>query len=256
VHRSDADADRRDWQGLIGRGSSSSTASVLRQRQQHRLQQLSAATDSEDDDASSSSEQDASTSLPELDAQRLRQRHLKATWSLLAEEHFRKTRAAAAAEAAAESAASVPSPATADADADSPEEADEAEESVADAAPGGGSSSVVGRRVREQLASLFAPADSDSWGTTQQSPADIARRIADSNRAAAGGGGDNEGESVRQRVLQLLVVLRVSLWPWPRPASHLAPCVGVLSLPPTNKHTPHAALATPPPTNRQGRQWR
>jgi hypothetical protein len=32
-------------------------------------------------------------------------------------------------------------------------------------------------------------ASSDRWGTTQQSPAEIAQQIADSNRAAAGGGG-------------------------------------------------------------------
>lgn len=37
-------------------------------------------------------------------------------------------------------------------------------------------------------------ASADKWGTTQQSPAEIAQQIADSNRAAGGGGGGGDGE--------------------------------------------------------------
>lgn len=40
-----------------------------------------------------------------------------------------------------------------------------------------------------QLEHLLASGDSDSYGTTRQTPAEIAQLIADSNRRAAGGGG-------------------------------------------------------------------
>jgi hypothetical protein len=50
--------------------------------------------------------------------------------------------------------------------------------------------------LHQKLDSIRAmiKANADRWGTTQQSPAEIAQQIADSNRAAEGGGGDSDGE--------------------------------------------------------------
>jgi hypothetical protein len=50
--------------------------------------------------------------------------------------------------------------------------------------------------VHEQLESIRAMirANADRWGTTQQSPAEIAQQIADSNKAAGGGGGSGDGD--------------------------------------------------------------
>lgn len=55
------------------------------------------------------------------------------------------------------------------------------------------SATPVGQQVKEQLAALLALVDRDSWGTTQQSPAEIAQQIADSNRRAGRGGGGGGG---------------------------------------------------------------
>jgi hypothetical protein len=50
--------------------------------------------------------------------------------------------------------------------------------------------------LNQKLDSIRAmiKANADRWGTTQQSPAEIAQQIADSNRAAGGAGGDGDGE--------------------------------------------------------------
>lgn len=52
-----------------------------------------------------------------------------------------------------------------------------------------------GARALQHLQGLSAviKARADQWGTTQQSPAEIAQQIADSNRAAGGGGGGGDG---------------------------------------------------------------
>jgi hypothetical protein len=56
----------------------------------------------------------------------------------------------------------------------------------------------MGQTMRDQLTQLLSRVDGgDSWGTTRQSPAEIAQHIADSNRVASGGGrggGDDGGE--------------------------------------------------------------
>lgn len=53
--------------------------------------------------------------------------------------------------------------------------------------------SPVGQQVKEQLAALLSAVDKDSWGTTRQSPAEIAQHIADSNRRAGVGSGGGDG---------------------------------------------------------------
>jgi hypothetical protein len=52
----------------------------------------------------------------------------------------------------------------------------------------------VGQQAMLQFEQLLSAADRDSYGTTQQSPAEIAQQIADSNRRAAGGGDGSDGE--------------------------------------------------------------
>eukprot|EP00878_Enallax_costatus_P029237 GHUV01031683.1.p1 GENE.GHUV01031683.1~~GHUV01031683.1.p1 ORF type:complete len:365 (+),score=172.27 GHUV01031683.1:103-1095(+) len=54
--------------------------------------------------------------------------------------------------------------------------------------------SPIGQQVKEQLTALMSAVDQDSWGTTQQSPAEIAQHIADSNRQTGGGSGGGDGD--------------------------------------------------------------
>lgn len=70
------------------------------------------------------------------------------------------------------------------------------EQDAAAAVEGAGSSAESASDLHQKLDSIRAmlKANSDRWGTTQQSPAEIAQQIADSNKAAGGGGGDGDGD--------------------------------------------------------------
>lgn len=136
----------------------------------------SEAADSDEDEGSSSSSSEEwsaesgepSTSVPNTDMQRLRQElHLK-TRRFARKLHSQQLQDSSSTEA---------------------EQAATTTGSAADlpARPGD---------VQQHLESIRAliRASADKWGTTQQSPAEIAQQIADSNRAAGGGGGGGDGE--------------------------------------------------------------
>lgn len=150
--------DEFDLQGIMG--SSSSAADAFEDLQ-------------DDFDRDSSSQHwapDPTTSVPDTDMQRLRQElHLKARRIKRTFKQHQASSAAAAADAAEEAAAA----------------AGQAPEPAGPAAA-----------VHEQLESIrtMIRANADRWGTTQQSPAEIAQQIADSNKAAGGGSGGADGE--------------------------------------------------------------
>jgi hypothetical protein len=66
----------------------------------------------------------------------------------------------------------------------------------------------VGQQAMMQFEHLMAAAGHDSYGTTQQSPAEIAQQIADSNRRTAGGRDGSDGEG--GRLLQKAFVCSIS----------------------------------------------
>jgi hypothetical protein len=149
--------DEFDLQGVMGSSSSSSTADDDSDLQD------------DFDRASQHWVSDPTTSVPDTDMQRLRHElHLKAR---RIKRNFNRQQAssAAAADAAEEAAAAA---------GQGPEPAGQA------------------AAVHEQLESIRAMirANADRWGTTQQSPAEIAQQIADSNKAAGGGGGSGGGD--------------------------------------------------------------
>lgn len=125
--------------------------------------------DTSSSDNMSASGHEDSTSVPGTDMQRLRQELLLRTRrmahrhkQLLRLQQAGLTPAAAATNAAADAAEELSPPAA----------------------------------LHQKLDSIRAmiKANADRWGTTQQSPAEIAQQIADSNRAAGGGDGDSDGE--------------------------------------------------------------
>lgn len=148
---------------------------------------LSLGTDSSEADASSSegvstaagySQEDSSTSVPRTDMQRLRQELLLRTRRMV-----RRHR-----QQAANSSSSSGSQ-------DAQQEAAAAAAEADDGAAGGSGSEAAGLHQKLDSIRAMIRANSDRWGTTQQSPAEIAQQIADSNRAAAGGGGGAGGGS-------------------------------------------------------------
>lgn len=165
------EADKQDWRELLGQmDSNSRLSSHSRNAEEH------------------------STAVPRTDAQLLKVRFLEAANKLIRKAHrvnYSKQQ-------------------------EQEPQQDQHQQRDGDSSPGD-SSSVgssqeqhaalpVGQQVREQLAALMATVDHDSWGTTKQSPAEIAQHIADSNRRAGtgGGGGDSDdGVESDDEVLEL-----------------------------------------------------
>lgn len=135
--------------------------------------------DDDEEEASSSSSADTvsgdvdepSTSVPDTDMQRLRQElHVKT-------KRFARNLRRQAAHSSSASSTDTGVPAASGA---------------AVAAAAGDSASV--QHNLDSLRALITRASGDRWGTTQQSAAEIAQQIADSNRAAGGDGGDDGDE--------------------------------------------------------------
>lgn len=130
----------------------------------------SADADAEDEhDSSSDPWADAaepSMSVPDTDMQRLRQ-ELHVTTRRMARRLRQQSSSAEAAQGAAAEAAAAAEPAAGPA--------------------------TLHQQLESIRAMIRANADKDRWGTTQQSPAEIAQQVADANRAAGSGGGDGSG---------------------------------------------------------------
>lgn len=147
---------------------------------------LSLGTDGSEADASSSEgvsaaagygQEDSSTSVPRTDMQRLRQELLLRT-RRMARRHMQQV--ASSSSSSSQDAQQEAAAAAAEAEAD-------------EGAAGGSLSEAAGLQQKLDSIRAMIRANSDRWGTTQQSPAEIAQQIADSNRAAAGGGGGGAG---------------------------------------------------------------
>ncbi|WIA19149.1 hypothetical protein OEZ85_003797 [Tetradesmus obliquus] len=181
----EAAADKRDWQELIDQYSSRTS--------------------------SHASSEDSSTSVPSTDAQLLRAKLVKTAQKLVnasrasrfnsskQHSHISSSSAAAAVEAGAQEQQGKQQQeqevAADDASADSQEEQQQQPQQPQQQQQR--RRLTVGKQAMLQLEQLLsaAAAGRDSYGTTQESAAEIAQQIADSNKRAAGDGGDGEDGS-------------------------------------------------------------
>ncbi|WIA39428.1 hypothetical protein OEZ86_005530 [Tetradesmus obliquus] len=183
----EAAADKRDWQELIDQYSSRTS--------------------------SHASSEDSSTSVPSTDAQLLRAKLVKTAQKLVnasrasrfnsskQHSHISSSSAAAAVEAGAQEQQGKQQQeqevAADDASADSQEEQQQQPQQPQQPQQQQRRRLTVGKQAMLQLEQLLsaAAAGRDSYGTTQESAAEIAQQIADSNKRAAGDGGDGEDGS-------------------------------------------------------------
>jgi hypothetical protein len=179
----EAEADKRDWQELLGQHSSSS----------HHHHHHHAASE------------DNSTSVPSTDAQLLRAKLIRTAQKLVhasraAKAHSSKQRLQIASSSSSETAAAVEEEEITEQQAQQQHEQWEQQRQAAEAAEAVSGDEeeerppTVGQLAVMQFEDLMLAAGRDSYGTTQQSPAEIAQQIADSNRRAAGGGDGSDGE--------------------------------------------------------------
>jgi hypothetical protein len=165
----EAEADKRDWQELLGQHGSSSSRHAA--------------------------SEDPSTSVPSTDAQLLRAKLIKTAQKLVNASKASRQHSQASSNAAATAAAE------ASTEAQQQAEQQQQQQQVNVETAGGQQEQqqerqTVGQQAMQQFEQLLSAADRDSYGTTQQSPAEIAQQIADSNRRAAGGGDGSDGEGM------------------------------------------------------------
>eukprot|EP00879_Flechtneria_rotunda_P012689 GHRR01013250.1.p1 GENE.GHRR01013250.1~~GHRR01013250.1.p1 ORF type:complete len:462 (+),score=209.55 GHRR01013250.1:375-1760(+) len=163
-HRREAEADKQDWQELLGGEYNMSSSNSKRAQ----------------------AADDYGTNLPSTDAQLMRQKLVKAARKLA-----KSAASASSSEASTEyiklqdgGASSTASGSNSNGGSSNLAAHQQQDETAAQAQV---------EQVSEQLAELLASSDRDSWGTTQQSTAEIAQQIADSNRAVSGSGDNGNG---------------------------------------------------------------
>jgi hypothetical protein len=174
----EAEADKRDWQELLGQHSSSS---------HHHA-----------------ASEDNSTSVPSTDAQLLRAKLIRTAQKLVhasraVKAHSSKQLVQIGSGSSVEAAAAVEEITEQEAQQQHDQWEQQRQAAAAAEAASGDEEeerpSTVGQLAVMQFEDLMVAAGRDSYGTTQQSSAEIAQQIADSNRRAAGGGGDgSDGE--------------------------------------------------------------
>eukprot|EP00882_Tetradesmus_deserticola_P011730 GHRQ01012410.1.p1 GENE.GHRQ01012410.1~~GHRQ01012410.1.p1 ORF type:complete len:342 (+),score=189.43 GHRQ01012410.1:141-1166(+) len=170
----EAEADKRDWQELLREHSSSSS-----HHHHHAVSEAS------------------TTSVPSTDAQLLRAKLVKAARKLV-----NSSRASSVSSSKRRSQSTSRSSDSSVAEAgetrikQQQEQQEEQQQAAAESSSSGQKQvrPTVGQQAMLQFEQLRSAVERDSFGTTQQSPAEIAQHIADSNRRAGGGGDGSDSE--------------------------------------------------------------